>query len=146
MVTSTTRSRVGPNPTVDGASTRTAAIAFALLVVSMVASAARAESVLPTLVGRPARDSQLIGCDRASERLVIDRSSHLDPSCVYTGGVDIVASNVRFDCRGATIEDTAGNRFRGIDLHGAEEDLSRVQVRNCVVRGFSVNIHIRRRS
>jgi hypothetical protein len=47
--------------------------------------------------------SQLIGCDQADDHLTISVSSHLDPSCTWTRGVDIVASDVVFDCQGAHI-------------------------------------------
>ena len=36
--------------------------------------------------------SQLIGCDQADERIEITVSSHLDPSCTWTRGVEILAS------------------------------------------------------
>jgi len=40
--------------------------------------------------------------------VVITVSSHLDPSCTYTGHFRITRGNVRFDCNGALITGTTG--------------------------------------
>ena len=63
---------------------------------------------LPT--APPAAGSVLIGCDQASNRVTVTVTSHLDPTCTYTGGFDITASDVTLDCQGATI---AAPRQRG---------------------------------
>jgi hypothetical protein len=47
--------------------------------------------------------SELITCDRADERIELSVTSHLDPSCTWTRGVEIVASNVTLDCQGEHI-------------------------------------------
>jgi parallel beta-helix repeat protein len=91
--------------------------------------------------------STLAGCDRAGERLVVETDTHLDPSCTYTKGVDIVASNVVLDCRGAVIErgDPDDRSRLGILIEArADVSLSHVAVRNCTVRGFNNNLRIRR--
>ena len=61
--------------------------------VALAALAAPAAAVDP--------GSELITCDRADERVEITVSSHLDPSCTWTRGVEILASNVTLDCQDA---------------------------------------------
>src|SRR5689334_10474464 len=45
-----------------------------------------------------------IGCDQAAARVQITADAVLDPSCTYTAGFDITASDVTLDCRGAHID------------------------------------------
>jgi parallel beta-helix repeat protein len=87
--------------------------------------------------------SQLIGCEQADTVVTIDVSSHLDPSCTWTRGVEIVASDVVFDCQGAHI--AAPDRRYGV-LITAPTDvaLSNIVVRNCHIEGFLNNIRITR--
>jgi parallel beta-helix repeat protein len=76
--------------------------------------------------------------------IVLTAGAHLDPSCAYTGGIEITASNVTLDCRGAVIDGT-GAGGTGILVHApVDADLSRVTIRNCVVRGFLNSIRITR--
>ncbi len=119
---------------------------FAALALSLVvASSAAADAFLPKLLHGPRSNSELIGCDRAGEHLIVERSAHLDPRCTYTGGVEIVASDVVFDCRGALIDDPERNDSRGIVVHGpATVPISNVSVRNCVIRGFLNNFRVTR--
>ena len=56
----------------------------------------------------PQQGSVLIGCDRADERVQVTQTSHLDPDCTYTLGVDITASGVTLDCQGAIIRSAPG--------------------------------------
>src|SRR3954468_24779008 len=49
----------------------------------------------------------VLGCDRAAERVQVTASSVLDPACTYTAGVDIRASDVTLDCRGALIQQSS---------------------------------------
>ena len=87
--------------------------------------------------------SQLITCDRAGDRIRIDVSSHLDPSCTWTRGVEITASNVTLDCRGARI--AAPDRRFGIAIVAPiDVAVSNVTVRNCHVEGFLNNLHLER--
>jgi len=89
--------------------------------------------------------SVLVGCDRTAERLVLTTSTHLDPSCTYTAGVDITGSEVTLDCRGARIDDPSGSGRVGI-LVSAPTDvaLHGVTVRNCVVSRFLNNVRVTR--
>ncbi|MGH0036339.1 MAG: right-handed parallel beta-helix repeat-containing protein [Myxococcota bacterium] len=94
---------------------------------------------------RPAPDSQQVGCDVADERVSLTVDSHLDPSCVYTGGFDISTSDVTLDCRGALIRGDSSPGSRGIEIEAPEgSDLSNVTVRGCRVEGFLNSIRITR--
>jgi parallel beta-helix repeat protein len=87
--------------------------------------------------------SELITCDRADERIDITVSSHLDPSCTWTRGVEILASNVTLDCQGASI--AAPDRRYGVYIHApADTPLTNITVRNCHIEGFLNNFHIER--
>jgi Right handed beta helix region/Periplasmic copper-binding protein (NosD) len=87
--------------------------------------------------------SELITCDRADERVDIRVSSHLDPSCTWTRGFEILASNVTFDCQGARI--AAPDRRYGVYIHApADTPLTNITVRNCHIEGFLNNFHIER--
>ncbi len=89
--------------------------------------------------------SRLIGCDQASERILVSQSSHLDPSCTYTGGFDISTSGVVLDCRGAHVEDPEGDDRIGILVTApATVALADVTVRNCFVKGFLNNVRVSR--
>jgi len=88
-------------------------------------------------------NSQLIECDQADNRVTISVSSHLDPSCTWTRGVEIVASDVTLDCQGASI--AAPNRRYGVLIIAPiDVALSNITVRNCHIEGFLNNIHIER--
>ncbi|MEW6270452.1 MAG: right-handed parallel beta-helix repeat-containing protein, partial [Thermodesulfobacteriota bacterium] len=87
--------------------------------------------------------SELVGCDRADERITLTASAHLDPSCTYTRGVEIVASDVVLDCQGAHIATT--DRRYGIYVFAPTDvALADITVRNCHVEGFLNNLHIER--
>jgi nitrous oxidase accessory protein NosD len=87
--------------------------------------------------------SQLIGCDQADTQVTIAVSSHLDPSCTWTRGVEIVASDVTLDCQGAHI--AAPDRRYGVHIVSTTDvALSNITVRNCHVEGFLNNVHIER--
>ncbi|MBF8269879.1 MAG: hypothetical protein HW386_1588, partial [Gammaproteobacteria bacterium] len=85
----------------------------------------------------------LIGCDRANTQVTIDASAQLDPSCTWTRGFKITASDVLFDCQGAHI--VSGNHRYGIHITApADKALSNITVRNCHVEGFLNNIRVTR--
>ena len=92
----------------------------------------------------PVPGSQLISCDRAAERIVVTVSSHLDPACTYTGGVDVTSSGVVLDCQGALIRNTESS-MRGIEVvTPADVPLSGVTVRRCNTEGFLNGMRITR--
>lgn len=92
-----------------------------------------------------ASDSQLIGCSSAADRIQITQNSHLDPSCVYTGGFDISTSNVTLDCRNALIQAQGSTGLRGIAIAAPEDTaLTGVTVRSCHVEGFLNSLRILR--
>lgn len=103
------------------------------------------ERPLDSLVGAIDPGSTLAGCDRADQRIVVTTSTHLDPACTYTKGVEVRASDLVLDCRGGRIEDPSGTASRGI-LIAARSDLrlSNVVVRNCIVHGFLNGVRVTR--
>lgn len=118
-----------------------AVVAFAVL------SACQPSAVRTLHFGDTEPGSQLVGCENADEKLTITSSSHLDPSCTYTRSIQITASNVVFDCRGAHIaRDPAVNDRLGIEIVAPTSvALSDVTVRNCTVENFATNnMRIRR--
>jgi parallel beta-helix repeat protein len=99
----------------------------------------------PVLLPPPDAGSQLIGCERAGERVQVTVTSHLDPGCVYTAGFDIETSGVTLDCQGATIRSTEGAGGRGIQIHTPiDVPLTAVTVRNCHVEGFLNSLRVTR--
>ena len=93
----------------------------------------------------PEDGSVLIGCEHADERVAVTVTSHLDPSCVYTLGFEVTASDVTLDCQGATIRSAAGAGGRGILVATpVDTPLRGVTVRNCTVEGFLNSLRITR--
>jgi len=88
-------------------------------------------------------EAPLIGCERSGEMVEITQSARLDPSCEWTGGIRVVASDVTLDCQDARIVST--NVRYGIHIIApVDTPLSNVTVRNCHVEGFLNCIHIER--
>ncbi len=86
----------------------------------------------------------LVPCPGAGEVAVLTESGQLDPTCDYSGGVEITASDVTLDCRGVPVE-TEAEKGAGIKVHTpVDEDMSGVVVRNCVVDGFTNGIRVTR--
>ena len=113
------------------------------LVVAGVAPWTAPATAAPAPAADPAPGSVLVGCDQASTRVEVAVSSHLDPSCTYTGGIDVVASDVVLDCQGALLQSTGGGT--GILVRTpVDVDLSGVTVRNCRVDGFLNSIRVTR--
>jgi parallel beta-helix repeat protein len=93
----------------------------------------------------PDEGSELIGCERADERVEVTTTSHLDPTCVYTEGFDISTSGVTLDCRRAAVRSAPGAGGRGIEIHTpTDTPLSDVTVRNCNVEGFLNSVRVTR--
>jgi hypothetical protein len=84
-----------------------------------------------------------IGCDEAADRVTVTISSVLDPTCTYTAGFDISASDVTLDCRGALVQ-KAGGGIGILVQTPADVDMANVTIRNCRVDGFVNSIHLRR--
>lgn len=114
----------------------------AAVVIAVAALAAATTACKPP---PPAAGSVLIGCDRAGERVQVTVSSHLDPSCTYTAGLDIRASDVTLDCQGALIQSAPGAGGRGILVSTPiDVPLHDVTVRNCTVSGFLNSLRVTR--
>jgi len=76
--------------------------------------------------------------------VTVTANAHLDRRCTYTGGFEINASHVVFDCRGAVIDGT-GQPGVGIEVSTpADVDLTDVTIRGCTVRGFLNSIRVTR--
>ncbi len=91
----------------------------------------------------PAPESELVDCSRAANRITVRTSSHLDPSCTWTRGVRILASDLVFDCQGALI--AATDRQYGLEISAPTTmALSNITVRNCRIDGFLDSVRITR--
>jgi parallel beta-helix repeat protein len=87
----------------------------------------------------------LIGCERAVERVEVVVDSHLDPTCVYSGGFDIRTSGVTLDCQDALVRAPEGVGGRGILVATTiDRPLTDVTVRNCTVEGFTNSLRVTR--
>ena len=85
----------------------------------------------------------VVPCSEAGDKVFLTSSAQLDPSCNYTEGVEITASDVTLDCMGALVVKTGNGA--GIRVQTpADTDMSGVTVRNCVVSGFLNSIRVRR--
>jgi parallel beta-helix repeat protein len=110
-------------------------LAFAAAVLAAALASHPAAAVEP--------GSELITCDRADERVEITVDSHLDPSCTWTRGVEILASGVTLDCQDARI--AAPDRRYGVYIHApVDTPLTDITVQNCHVEGFLNNFHVER--
>lgn len=117
------------------------------VVAVMIGALVACQPIRPiTPIGTVDEGSDRIGCNKADNQIVVTVSSHLVPSCTYTRSIQITSSDVVLDCRGALIEKDPDVRDRlGIEIVApADVALSNVTVRNCIVRGFSNNMRIRR--
>jgi len=108
-----------------------------------IVAAAAASVLLLAVAGAVEPGSQLIGCEQADTQVTIEVSSHLDPSCTWTRGVEIVASDVVLDCQGASIA-TTDRRYGIVVTVPVDVALSNIVVRNCYVEGFLNNVRITR--
>ena len=96
-------------------------------------------------VAAVASPGAVVPCADGAQRVTLGASAVLDPSCTYTGGFDITASNVELDCAGALIAAPADTGDVGIRVTTpADVDLDRVTIRNCRVDGWLNSIHINR--
>jgi hypothetical protein len=119
--------------------------ALAVAVGAMVLGSGSASAATGTTGTPGAIPVQQISCAHAADRVAVTVSSELDPSCTYTGGFDITASNVLLDCHGALIQGAPGTHVLGIVVSTpADVDMENVTIRNCRLDGFFNNIHVRR--
>ncbi len=118
-------------------------LAFAILTAAL-ASAGLESTQTPALAAVDP-SSTLIGCERAADNIAITATSHLDPTCTYTGRFRVESSGVTLDCQGATIASNPGAGGVGILIHApvaaAQSD---VTVRNCRVEGYLNSIKVTR--
>ena len=96
-----------------------------------------------TAASSPAGAADILDCSTADVRHELTTSTDLDPSCVWTAGFDITASDVVLDCHGALIRSEGGGR--GIQISSPiGTAMSGVVVRNCRVEGFLNNLRVTR--
>lgn len=92
-----------------------------------------------------ARPTATIDCSVADTRIEVTADAELDPSCTYTAGIDVTASDVTLDCRGARIASAPGAGGRGIEVRTpVDVAMSGVTVRNCRVEGFLNSLRVTR--
>lgn len=82
-------------------------------------------------------------CPDADERLVVSTSTELDPTCTY-GGIDVVASGVVLDCRGALVRGTGRGGVGILVRTPVDVALTDVTVRGCRVEGFTNSVRVTR--
>jgi len=116
--------------------------AWKLLIIIMFAVAVACVAAA-TETGVIELESQLVSCDRADTRVTIAASARLDPSCTWTKGFRIVASNLMLNCQGARIVTTDG-RYGILITTPSDVALANITVRNCHVEGFLNNFRITR--
>ncbi len=122
---------------------RFAPLASALRRVAVSTLALASSVLLAAAAQAGGLEAPVIGCEQADEMVEITQSSRLDPSCEWTGGIRVVASDVTLDCQDARIVST--NVRYGIHIIApVDTPLSNVTVRNCHVEGFLNCIHIER--
>ncbi|MEZ5142951.1 MAG: right-handed parallel beta-helix repeat-containing protein [Acidimicrobiales bacterium] len=94
----------------------------------------------------PGPGSVLVPCSQATVRVQVTAPSHLDPSCTYSAGFDVTASNATLDCQGAAIVGSGGGSFGvGIEVRAPITDaLHGVRIRNCRVSGFGNSMRVTR--
>lgn len=86
----------------------------------------------------------VVPCPSPGQSVEVTANAQLDPACTYTGRIDITASDVILDCRGASVANAAATGA-GIRIHGpADEDMSGITVRNCLISGFTNGIRVTR--
>lgn len=120
-----------------------------LAVLPVVAPAAPAAPAPPATSRRGpqatdlAPGSVLVPCSQAAVRVQVTADRHLDPTCTYTAGFDLTASNTTLDCQGARIAGPVGPP--GIVVSSPiDTPLDHVTVRNCRLDGYMNGIKVTR--
>ena len=117
--------------------------AVVLVVATIAAGAATTATGTAGAEPGPAPESTLLECAEADVRHQLTEPTHLDPSCVWTAGFDIVDSDVVLDCRGALIRKSGGGR--GILVTSPTDTaMTGVEIRNCRVEGFLNSLRVTR--
>ena len=114
------------------------------IVVCLALVAPASAAAAPPGAGIPRPHPSCPARPRTSVRRSLPAHGSIRPAS-YTRGFDITASKVTLDCRGAVIDATGRGGGSGIEVRApADADLSRVTIRNCVVRGFLNSIRVTR--
>lgn len=93
-----------------------------------------APAYLPAAPAATASKAVLVPCSQGANTITVTTDTTLSPACTYTGHFEITASNLTFNCQGATI-DGAGQAGVGIEVSAqTSADLSNVTIRDCVAK------------
>jgi hypothetical protein len=117
------------------------------LVAALTASAALlvGAAVAPSAAATPSAGVPVVSCDQAGSTIVLTASADLDPTCTYSGGIQIIRSHVTLDCQGAHVDQGDGRSGVGILITtDVDTALTDITVRNCVVHGFLDGMRITR--
>lgn len=113
------------------------------LLLTTAAGVVSPASAVSAASAETATEPVTLDCADAGVRHELTTSTDLDPSCVWTAGFDITASDVVLDCHGALIANDGGGR--GIEISSPTDTaMSGVVVRNCRVEGFLNNLRVTR--
>src|SRR4029079_17858753 len=108
---------------------RSKATLSTLIVLGLIATLAACQPPTPP---KPAHGSALIPCSQADERVVITVSSHLDPRCTYTKGIEITASGATLARLNGVVRAPDGVTGVGILVHTPTDvALSDVTIKRC---------------
>ena len=111
----------------------------------VLATLALGAGLAPMAVVAPASGAPIVDCSQAATRVQLTASADLDPTCTYTAGFDITASNVTLDCKGAAIHGAIDAAGVGIQVSTpSDTELAHVVVRNCHVSGFLNSLRVTR--
>lgn len=125
-----------------GRTRRRSVVVTVVVALGLIGSLVACEPLPPP---QPDAGSALIPCSQADQRVVITASSHLDPSCTYTQGIEITASHVTLDCVNGLIKSAEGADGVGILVHvPTDVDLTDVTIKRCQVEGFVNTIKVTR--
>ena len=135
-------------PRPNRTSTPSRTIQVVVIAVAVLGLASCQSLFIPRTFGElPAVDpaSVLVACPAPGTTPVVTQTSHLDPGCSYEDGVEVRASGVVLDCRGATIRSRPGAGGRGITVASTTDvALHDVTVRNCTTNGFTNGMRVTR--
>ena len=110
--------------------------------IAVVVLAAAVTTAAPAVAATPVRQ---VGCTSADQPITITRSTTLDPTCTYSGGITITASGVTLDCRGAHVDAGDGRSGVGILVTApVDSSLHDITIEHCVVHGFLNGVRITR--
>lgn len=122
---------------------RAPSVAAATLALALASASVLPSPAIAVARAGPDPTAASTACPAADERLVLSTSTELDPACTY-GGIDIVASGVVLDCRGALVRGIGRGGVGILVRTPADVALTDVTVRGCRVEGFTNSVRVTR--